>query len=282
MEALAMLTGFNSAPFLSFFAGNMMNYSDNGRTYNAFYGERLVNGKWGNQLHAVIRLLSKDPDSRQAVAQMWDPADLEKMTKDKACNMSLIFEVDQHGRLCMTSFNRSNDAIWGIVTGANVVHLSMFQEYVACALGREIGSWTHVSNNLHIYTEQPKWQDLKDLSIADSVKHHGYPFITCTPLFANVDNHTSRATFDLVLSDFIHRASQAVECGTYMLFDGILAERIPFIHKTAYPVFMAWHERKKKTGNVNYWLDRIESADWHVACKEWVERRNKSSDENPI
>jgi hypothetical protein len=156
MESIAMLAPFNAVTFLSHFAKNMSNYSDDGTSFNAFYGTRVFE-TWFDQLEVIIHTLRKDPDSRQCVALLWNPEDLLKTTKDKACNLMFIFSIDEQQRLVMTTFNRSNDAIWGILTGANVVHLSFFQEYVALALQRDMGPWTHVSNNLHVYTANPKW-----------------------------------------------------------------------------------------------------------------------------
>lgn len=50
----------------------------------------------------------------------------------------------------MTVANRSNDIIWGCY-GANAVHMSMLQEFVANALGIPVGLYNQVSNDWHIY-----------------------------------------------------------------------------------------------------------------------------------
>jgi len=132
----------------------MAEYSDDGQVFNAPYGYRLrqLFTDEGNcnidQLDSVIQTLSKDPNSRQAVCQIWDVEDLEKTTKDKACNMSIVFRI-RNGKLCMTVYNRSNDMIWGAY-GANVVQFSMIQEYVAAHLGLPLGEYTQVSNSYHI------------------------------------------------------------------------------------------------------------------------------------
>jgi hypothetical protein len=43
-------------------------------------------------------------------------------------------------KLDMTVFNRSNDMVWGAY-GANAVHFSILQEYIACALGLKVGAY---------------------------------------------------------------------------------------------------------------------------------------------
>ena len=139
--------------------------------FNAPYGYRLRNGNYNaklDQLAEVINLLKRDPNTRQAVCQIWDESDLVRTTKDKACNMSLVFRI-RSGKLCMTVYNRSNDMIWGAY-GANVVQFSMIQEYVAAHLGIPLGEYTQVSNSFHVYTEGAGgavWNRIKDNYDAD-------------------------------------------------------------------------------------------------------------------
>lgn len=282
MEALAMLDGFNDAPFLAHFASNMINYSDDGHRFNAFYGERLRR-TWGDQLDKVISELRRDPESRQAVAQIWDPSDLGlQCTKDKACNLCLVFDrtMDVRGYLTMTSFNRSNDAIWGIGTGANVVHLSYFQEYVACALGLPLAPWHHFSANMHVYTENPKWNPMWRLA-------HGQPYDLYTgSVFSDVllfDEPGKRELFDQHLSIFIAGASACVDEKTLLAYPLKMWERLkvecPFIATVAVPVFNAWQSRKlgHDQAKVQDTINDIVASDWRYACQQWVMRRNALS-----
>lgn len=269
-EALAMLGGRNSVSLLKFFARNMSSFTDDGLRYNAFYGERL-RATWGDQLDTVIRTLATDPDSRQAVAQIWDPADLLRQTKDKACNMSLVFAVDSLGRLKMTSYNRSNDAIWGGVTGANVVHLSFFQEYVACALGRPMGEWAHVSANLHVYVDNPKWAALRDwASPRPSSYFEEYPAddLERSPaLFAP----EGRAAFDAELSWCLTRAEAAAVGHLEELTRTHL--RSEFLREVAVPMLNAWINYRRD-GNSYGALQCVgvlpSRNDWRAACEEWL------------
>ena len=157
MESLWILAGRDDVKFLSEFNKRMVDFSDDTKTFNAAYGYRLRNqfNDSGNcdldQIEEVIDILTNDPNSRQAVCQIWDSADLNKDTRDKACNMSIVFRM-RNQRLDMTVFNRSNDMIWGAY-GANVVQFSMIQEYVAASLGVNMGTYSQVSNSFHVYTE---------------------------------------------------------------------------------------------------------------------------------
>lgn len=263
VEAMAMLSGFNSVQLLSHYASNMAQYSDNGLTYNAFYGTRL-RLTWGDQLRAVINELMSTPDSRQAVAQIWDPRDLKITTRDKACNLCLLFSVNSSGAVEMTSFNRSNDAIWGIVTGANVVHLSFFHEYVACHLRRPVGMWTHVSNNLHVYTENPQWPLM--------AKYNG-PDIYSTPLGlfnAPLIAYGEEEVFDSALADAMSAILRSI--ATDSVIEPV--DGPSFITKVLLPVAQTWYGWKHgfPIELLQKSLKRIESDDWRAACWAWIER----------
>jgi thymidylate synthase len=277
MEALAMLASCNDATFLAHFARNMLMYSDDGARYNAFYGERLRR-RWGDQLDKVIGELTRNPESRQAVAQIWDPMDLELFTKDKACNLCLIFDrtMDPQGRLTMTSVNRSNDAIWGIGTGANVVHLSFFHEYVACALGIEVGAWHHFSHNVHVYKDNPQWAAM--WLAANESPQDVYTIANVGPLLFTPG---TRSAFDEHLRIFVNGAADCAREGESLYYHPVMLEQMrvecPFVATVAVPVFNAWQHRKlgHSPDQVSTTLDTIAAPDWRLACHSWVARRTK-------
>lgn len=276
MEAVAMLGSFNNVRFMSYFAKNMGAYSDDGERYNAFYGERL-RSTWGDQLAAIVTELRANPQSRQCVAQIWDPADLTKHTKDKACNTQLMFSINHLGQLEMTSINRSNDAVWGILSGANVVHLSFFQELVALGVGVPMGPWTHVSNNLHVYTSScagaEMWQQLSVLE--ENYDMYDQMDFERVPLFKEPRHlHLFYAAVDI----FLRQAEQAIAQKVPLIFDPTTAtyliENFPFLAQTAIPVFNCWHLRKLgRHEDALVALHTIQSHDWALACVGWLERR---------
>lgn len=160
-EAMWMLAGRRDVEFLSMFNSNMVNYSDDCETFNAAYGHRLRHHFGFDQLQSAVDILMSDSESRQVVCQIWDSADMNKITKDKACNLSLVFSIVR-SQVQLTVFNRSNDAVYGGVTGANPVHMSYFQQWVADQLDTPMGKLIFVSNNLHVYTElYNHWDKLK-------------------------------------------------------------------------------------------------------------------------
>jgi hypothetical protein len=102
---------------------------------------------------AVIRLLKEDPDTRRAVLSMWDAGDLAftGTGKDVPCNTHAYLQL-REGALSITVCNRSNDAVWGCY-GANAVQFSFLLQFLAAAVGARVGTYTQVSNSLHVYCE---------------------------------------------------------------------------------------------------------------------------------
>lgn len=158
VESLWMLAGARSVtPLLPYNAGIARYAEPEGYIHGAYgYRWRYMGGQYGvDQLTRIVGELKRDPNSRQAVLQMWDASlDLgNSVVKDRPCNIAAAFEIVDGG-LNMTVFNRSNDMLWGAY-GANVVHFSILQEALAHELGVAIGTYHQVSSNFHIYTQAP-------------------------------------------------------------------------------------------------------------------------------
>lgn len=151
-ESLWMLAGRDDLKPLTEYVKRFSGFSDDGYTLNGAYGHRWRYHFGKDQLQECIDLLRKNPYDRRVVLQMWDPADLGSSSKDVPCNMSVAFSVRKQGELSMTVYNRSNDVIWGAY-GANAVHMSILQEYVASSLGMECGPYWQVSNDWHAYLD---------------------------------------------------------------------------------------------------------------------------------
>jgi len=166
-EAMWMLDGREDVVPLVRYAKQMAQYSDDGSTFHGAYGYRWRQYQTGgypekfDQLEKIVSILRKNSDDRRCVLQMWDPGDdLGSSSKDVPCNLTVTFQRDAAGRLDMVVFNRSNDVIWGCY-GANAVHFSVLQEYLASEIGCEVGTYTQVSVNWHAYVEQ--YEKLREL-----------------------------------------------------------------------------------------------------------------------
>lgn len=166
VEALWMLSGSNEIALPVAYASNMKNFSADGKTFHAAYGHRWRSQFEVDQLIAVVEKLRASPGTRQAVLQIWDARvdllDTAENAKDRACNLSAVFTRRQRGNrfvLDMMVSNRSNDLVWGAY-GANQVHFGILHEFVCQAVGIEVGVYTQVSANAHVYTDQLYGQKL--------------------------------------------------------------------------------------------------------------------------
>lgn len=164
-ESLWMLAGRNDLPPLTFFVARMAEFSDDGgATQPGAYGFRWrehfnLSGdsfQQTDQIDWAITRLRENPNDRRVVIQMWDaevdPQAADSDGADVPCNLVALPSINIDGRLDLTVFCRSNDMVWGAY-GANAVHFSMLQEYIATALGVPVGKYCQVSNNFHAYTD---------------------------------------------------------------------------------------------------------------------------------
>ncbi len=261
MESIWMLAGRRDVAFLEQFNSKIGQYSDDGVNFNAAYGYRWRHHFGHDQLLEVIRMLEKDYKSRQAVVQMWDVEDLTKQTKDKACNMQVIFDI-RRGRLNMTVINRSNDMWWGAY-GANAVHFSILQEFVALALGVPVGDYRQSSHNLHLYTELYDVSRYLD-SPPNDEDYDYYSYWTGMaeplPLFEGRDYRKFLEECEIFCND---------------PFNADIQYKNPFFSKVAHPMAMVSRVRKLKQGDGRYYAHKIRASDWRLAVFGWIDRREK-------
>lgn len=256
MESIWMLAGRRDVSFPKLFNSRIGQYSDDGDVFNAAYGWRWRNHFGRDQLIDIIRLLKKDPNTRQAVMQIWETEDLTKVTKDKACNLSVLFEIRQ-GRLNMTVLNRSND-LWYGCYGANAVHFSFMMEFVARAVGVPVGVYRQFSNNLHLYTE-----------LYDAEKYLDYP---PDPYEYNAYQHGIKPL--PILTEGANWQTWLEDAEDYCTCPFIpLSSSHSFFNEVAYPMAMVSKARKEKFGTGEDWAMRIQAEDWKIATLDWIHRR---------
>lgn len=264
-ESLWMLGGRNDLPWLAQFNKQMATYSDDGgKTQPAAYGHRWRSFFGVDQLKVVINELRVNPGSRRAVLSMWGPAnDLSVMAAggaDVPCNVNCFFTV-REGNLHMSVQCRSNDMWWG-AHGANAVHFSVLQEYMAACLGLGVGTMFQYAWNYHIYTDVVKGDLLKlaeEVEASDKYTHGG---AVATPLF-NVDNV---GLFDEELPLWLAAASPAASPNAFYVFTHPTLE-------LAYALLNAWRWHKRGDYVAAVACIPPGSGDWSVACVEWLERR---------
>jgi hypothetical protein len=252
-EALWMLGGRNDVAFPAQFNARMLTYSDDGTTQHGAYGYRWRR-HWDDQLATVIRLLRADPLTRRAVLQMWDPAaDLTRNGVDVPCNTAAYFST-RNGVLDLLVSCRSNDMVWGAY-GANVVHFSLLQQYVAAMVGVPVGTYTQVSFNFHAYVDVFQKHGLD--------QHLAVPDVMCPYEARMILTHalvTEPQSFDDELQQFLTSPGAPT------------AYRNTFLRDVAAPLYQTWRAYKAKT-NPRLPLTTDLGVDWAYAAHLWLRRR---------
>lgn len=299
-ESLWMLAGRNDIAPLAYYAANYAKQVQDGDSpvANGAYGYRWRQGKaqqWADPLHhhtlvvdqlkIIVNHLKAKPDSRRCVLQMWNVEDdLLKIdtSKDVCCNTHAYFAIRREPNkyvgsvprptlndptlyLDMTVCNRSNDLIWGAL-GANVVHFSFLQEYLAACIGVEVGVYNQITNNLHVYSdrfEPEKWlaDEMPDLyQIGNRMDQPWEPVEKPFPLVKDP------VTFDRECAEFVERHSKDALAGEYTE---------PFLRDVAQPMCIAFHHHKRRD-YVSAMLvaeDLIKADDWRIAATDWLLKR---------
>lgn len=171
-ELLWYLSGDNKTEWISNYSAFWRNISDDGVTANSAYGARIFRqhsyqdtkgeipsrGSSAGTLSTIPLSwtqwqylkdeLKKDTDSRRAVVHIRMPQDSYLAQKDVPCTLTLQFFI-RDGALHQVASMRSSDLILGIAY--DIPAFTMFQELLAFELGIPTGSYTHISNSLHIY-----------------------------------------------------------------------------------------------------------------------------------
>lgn len=146
-EALWILSGSDES-WIFDYNRSLEQFADDGRLQGA-YGPRMR--RWRgevDQLDYVRRLLARDPDSRQAVIQLYDPQLDTRGNRDVPCTLNYRFLV-RHGRLDMHTTMRSNDVWLGLPY--DIFTATLLQELMAGWLGVKLGCYYHHVDSLHLY-----------------------------------------------------------------------------------------------------------------------------------
>ncbi len=278
VESLLMLAGRRDLAPLKEIVKQIGVYSDDGgRTQPGAYGYRWR--KWfgdvaddGDQLRWAIRRLKADPNDRRVVVSMWDawsdPNAADKGSADVPCNTQLYLLV-RGGRLDMTVLCRSNDRLWG-AHGANAVHFSVLQEYLAAQIGVKLGFLYQVSNNYHLYVNKADpalFEMAREFSLTDDPYFNTPPSAAAYPLF---DADQPVQAWDEDLEMWWRDPSKT----------GL---RHSFFRRVATPVLYAHKAfRDKSAGDARFQtafevIDQCAATDWKARCRSWFAHQQRSA-----
>jgi hypothetical protein len=288
IEGLWMLDGRNDVESIAHYVKRMGKFSDDSKTLHGAYGHRWRSWFGRDQLLEVINRLSLFEEDRRVVLTMWDPENdftcMEEGAKDVPCNTHVYFKV-RDGKLHMTVCCRSNDMIWGAY-GANAVHMSMLQEFIANAIKKQVGTYTQISDSYHAY--QDVYANLLDKIPPVDVWnfHHVYsdPYkldtIQAYPQLLLTDHVSWLETNNQFLSTVFDHSMEP-EAIKKWNYHSNPAKEDPFFVNVAEPIAVAWEHYKlyKELGireeiqKALYALSPCLAGDWRRACIEWIERR---------
>lgn len=296
IESMWMLNGRNDVATMAYYAKQMAAYTDDETTLNGAYGYRWREHFGYDQLDAVVAELRKNPESRRCVIAMWNGMNLyenngsgindltvhsdllNQTSKDLPCNTTVMVDAGL-GKLDITVTNRSNDMIWGAY-GANTVHFSFLQEYLANKIGIPVGTYYQVSNNMHIYT---------DFEVTKRFvgQHDGAtnPYFPIASALDTIPHYTSLSThsldsdtddFEAELTDFVNRCT---------VVDSITSYNNSFLQSVAAPMARACNLHKSgetegalalltySAQSLQQQTDTMFHNDWLCAGIQWLNRR---------
>lgn len=279
-ESLWLLAGRDDVAFVQHFASRMREFSDNGLTFHGAYGVRLgLNMGDNSWVGAIIEELRAKPDSRRAVAVLWDnerdwTAIRSGTARDIPCNDLIKVDI-RDGAVNLMVIARSNDAIWGAY-GSNVVMFSMLLRYIAASLGLPVGWYQQISLDFHEYVEVADRTPMP-AGVGSLYQHPGDPY---TEGLVRVVPFGDINTWTQDLDHFFLRVDQRL--------DPTVGLVNPWWQEVAVPMWQAWTALRGGIGSQVISASGREDArqvigeaildgarptvDWLFAARQWLER----------
>lgn len=147
-EAAWILSGDNRVKTIEPYSKQIKDFSDDGVLFFGSYGPKIR-----DQLRYVVAQLAKDPDTRQAVINIW--RENPPITKDVPCTISVQFLI-RDGKLHVIDTMRSSD-LW-LGWPYDIFNFSMLARavilYLRNTTGRryELGNLYLNAGSAHIYS----------------------------------------------------------------------------------------------------------------------------------
>mgnify|MGYP001255546877 CR=1 FL=1 len=202
----------------------------------------------------IIKLLTKNPESRKAVIQIFSGKDIKKSHKDVPCTCTLQFMVRDR-KLHLFTCMRSNDMYRGLPH--DIFSFTMIQEIVARRLGFDLGVYTHYVTSMHLYEcdieaarrfIREGWQDSEEM-----------PAMPTTNIKTNIRN----------LIRFERDVRHGKKVGIVNYFES------PYWSDIGRLLQFFWHSNNQNNSSE---LSKIKSSLQYVIYNHYLEKRLKSID----
>lgn len=235
--------------------------------------------------------------------------DLRGTWKDRPCNTGIFLRVRSEMRLNPTHVSvgplgletggtlealsvldmevvcRSNDIVLGAY-GANAVHFSVLQEYLAARIGVEVGSLWQMSWNYHMYdselrrlTKRAEEQRGRITTVAHNLHRNDYTrdTVPLRPVPERLVDHVE--SFDRECALLLHLHEHDMNWDrpdNHGVHASVEDMRNRFLAETAWPMLTAhgWHRAGNAAAAVD-WARHVHASDWRLAAVQWLERRVK-------
>jgi thymidylate synthase len=125
-----------------------------------------------NQINYLIEKLKEIPESRRAVAIVFDPLKHQYTDKSVPC-LQLLQLLYRSGKLDMRVVFRSNDML--MAAGLNMYALVHLQKLIADELDYNVGSYTHIALTPHIYHVRDSDKMLQMVNGINKIKYPDKP-----------------------------------------------------------------------------------------------------------
>jgi thymidylate synthase len=175
-EAHWILSGSNRLDHIQPWAKSYGRFSDDGETLHGAYGPKIA-----EQLDSVLKALTKDQDSRQAVINIWRENPPE--SKDIPCTTSVHWMIRDNQLHCFDNM-RSSDLWLGwpydVFSFTALSHLLLHHLWIRGFEKLTLGTMTLHANSSHLY--QRDWDKVREVLLAHVGNGIGIPSYRFSPL----------------------------------------------------------------------------------------------------
>ena len=194
VEACQLIAGASTPKLVIAIGPQFANYTEDNGLFHGAYGIRTQ-----SQYAPIVERLKADPDTRQAVATIWNPElDLLANKRDYPCTILHQFRI-RNNKLNMSVYMRSND-VW-LGAAYDFFQFTRVQLAIASILGIEPGTYHHHVGSLHIYEQH--------YDSAESLKHTYEPYEKIPAMVGNSWGEVSDFAMD-ALTAAIHHEEKAL------------------------------------------------------------------------
>lgn len=155
-ELVMLMNGNDEAKLLNIWNPALPKYQGKYSRYPGAYGRRLRYSFGFDQINRAYNALKNNPESRQVVMEIWKPdIDLPQIegrpnNDDIPCNICSLLKIRDE-KLLWTQIMRSNDIAFGLPY--DFLQFTFLQEIIAGWLSVKVGEYMHISDSLHMYSD---------------------------------------------------------------------------------------------------------------------------------